>query len=462
LEKNKGMKLFSAETYTNRRNQLKKALGNGQVLLLGNNEAPMNYTDNTFRFRQDSSFLYFFGINLPGLSALIDIDKDEETIFGNEYTMNDIIWIGRQKTLQSLAEAVGINSTKSPSELKNALNVNTLKYLPPYRSDSKLLLSELLTVSPSNLKPSVELIKAVIAQRELKSEEEIQEMTIAVNITREMHLAAIKAVKPNKMEYEVVAKIMETMHHHHAELSYPVIFSVHGQTLHNHYHGNKMIEGQIAINDSGCENEMMYAGDITRTIPVSGKFSSKQKEIYDTVLEMEEKAIASLKSGLAYKEVHISANRILLNNLKSIGLVNGDIDEMLNQGVGGLFMPHGLGHQIGLDVHDMEDLGENFVGYAEGQERSTQLGLKSLRMAKKLEIGHVITVEPGCYFIPELIQKYKSEGIFAEFVNYAKLEEYYNFGGIRLEDNVMITKNGYQVLGNPIPKTVEELEMIMS
>lgn len=456
------MKLFSAETYTNRRNQLKKALGNGQVLLLGNNEAPMNYTDNTFRFRQDSSFLYFFGINLPGLSALIDIDKDEETIFGNEYTMNDIIWIGRQKTLQSLAEAVGINSTKSPSELKNALNVNTLKYLPPYRSDSKLLLSELLTVSPSNLKPSVELIKAVIAQRELKSEEEIQEMTIAVNITREMHLAAIKAVKPNKMEYEVVAKIMETMHHHHAELSYPVIFSVHGQTLHNHYHGNKMIEGQIAINDSGCENEMMYAGDITRTIPVSGKFSSKQKEIYDTVLEMEEKAIASLKSGLAYKEVHISANRILLNNLKSIGLVNGDIDEMLNQGVGGLFMPHGLGHQIGLDVHDMEDLGENFVGYAEGQERSTQLGLKSLRMAKKLEIGHVITVEPGCYFIPELIQKYKSEGIFAEFVNYAKLEEYYNFGGIRLEDNVMITKNGYQVLGNPIPKTVEELEMIMS
>jgi Xaa-Pro aminopeptidase len=376
--------------------------------------------------------------------------------------MNDIIWIGRQKTLQSLAEAVGINSTKSPSELKNALNVNTLKYLPPYRSDSKLLLSELLTVSPSNLKPSVELIKAVIAQRELKSEEEIQEMTIAVNITREMHLAAIKAVKPNKMEYEVVAKIMETMHHHHAELSYPVIFSVHGQTLHNHYHGNKMIEGQIAINDSGCENEMMYAGDITRTIPVSGKFSSKQKEIYDTVLEMEEKAIASLKSGLAYKEVHISANRILLNNLKSIGLVNGDIDEMLNQGVGGLFMPHGLGHQIGLDVHDMEDLGENFVGYAEGQERSTQLGLKSLRMAKKLEIGHVITVEPGCYFIPELIQKYKSEGIFAEFVNYAKLEEYYNFGGIRLEDNVMITKNGYQVLGNPIPKTVEELEMIMS
>jgi Xaa-Pro aminopeptidase len=455
------MKLFSAETYTNRRNQLKKALGNGQILLLGNNEAPMNYTDNTFRFRQDSSFLYFFGINLPGLSALIDIDKDQETIFGNEYTMDDIIWIGRQKTLKSLAEAVGINSTKSPSELKNALNINALRYLPPYRSDNRLFLSELLTVSPSNLKPSVELIKAVIAQRELKSDEEIQEMTMAVNITKEMHIAAMKAVKPNKMEYEVVAKIMETMHSHHAELSYPVIFSVHGQTLHNHYHGNTMMDGQIAINDSGCENEMMYAGDITRTIPVSGKFSSKQKEIYDTVLEMEVESIASLKAGLAYREVHISANRILLNNLKSIGLVNGDIDEMLNQGVGGLFMPHGLGHQIGLDVHDMEDLGENLVGYAEGQVRSTQLGLKSLRMAKKLETGHVITVEPGCYFIPELIQKYKSENIFSEYVNYAKLEEYYDFGGIRLEDNVMITENGHQILGNPIPKTVEELETIM-
>ena len=455
------MKLFSAETYINRRNKLKKALGNGQVLLLGNNEAPMNYTDNTYRFRQDSSFLYFFGINQPGLCALIDIDKGEEIIFGNEYTINDIIWIGRQKTLKSLAEAVGINSTKSLSELKNALNVNALKYLPPYRFDNKLFLSELLNISPSSFKPSVELLKAVIAQREIKSVEEIKEMTIAVNITREMHMAAMKAVKPNRMEYEVVAKIMETMHSHNAELSYPVIFSVQGQTLHNHYHGNKMIDGQIAINDSGCENEMMYAADITRTFPVSGKFSSKQKEIYDTVLEMEVESIASLKAGIDYREVHISANRILLNNLKSIGLVNGDVDEMLNQGVGGLFMPHGLGHQIGLDVHDMEDLGENLVGYAEGQVRSTQLGLKSLRMAKKLEIGHVITVEPGCYFIPELIQKFKSENIFSEFVNYAKLEEYYDFGGIRLEDNVMITENGHQILGNPIPKTVEELETIM-
>ncbi|MCP9767557.1 aminopeptidase P family protein [Lacihabitans sp. LS3-19] len=456
------MKLFSTETYKNRRNQLKKTLGNGQILFLGNNEAPMNYTDNTYRFRQDSSFLYFFGINLPGLSALIDIDKDEETIFGHEYTIEDIIWIGSQKTLRSLAEAVGINSTKSPSELKNAINVNALKYLPPYRFENKLFLAELLNISPSSLNPSIDLIKAVIAQRELKSEEEIEQMTIAVNITREMHISAMKAVKPNMMEYEVVAKIMETMHSHHAELSYPVIFSVNGQTLHNHYHGNKMLAGQIAINDSGCENDMMYAGDITRTIPVSGKFTSKQKEIYDTVLEMEVDSISSLKAGLAYRDVHISANRILLNNLKSIGLVNGDIEEMLNQGVGGLFMPHGLGHQIGLDVHDMEDLGENYVGYAEGQERSTKLGLKSLRMAKKLEAGHVITVEPGCYFIPELIQKYKSEGIFTEFVNYSKLEEYYDFGGIRIEDNVLITENGYQILGESIPKTAEEVEEVMN
>lgn len=455
------MKLFSAETYKNRRNNLKKAIGKGQILFLGNNEAPMNYTDNTFRFRQDSSFLYYFGINLPGLAALIDIDNDQEIVFGHEFSMDDIIWIGPHESLASLAFKVGVEKTISPSEIDNYISKIALHFLPQYRFDNQIFLSELLDQKVSELKPSLTLIHSVIAQRSIKTAEEILQMTEAVNITRQMHITAMKSTSAGKMEYEVVGKILETMHAHNAELSYPVIFSVNGQTLHNHYHGNKMQAGQLAINDSGCETEMGYAGDITRTIPVSGKFTQKQKDIYETVLEMEVSSIENLKPNLKYREVHLHANKILLTNLKSLGLVTGNVEDMLTQGVGGLFMPHGLGHMIGLDVHDMEALGENHVGYREGLERSTQLGLKSLRLAKELEAGHVITVEPGCYFIPELITKYKAEGKFKEFVNYSKLEDYLDFGGVRIEDNVLITESGYEILGEAIPKTIEEVQEIM-
>lgn len=455
------MKLFSAETYINRRAQLKLTIGNGQILLLGNQDSPMNYADNTFRFRQDSSFLYYYGLNLPGLSALIDLESGEETIFGNEYSLDDIIWIGQQETLKSLANKVGINSLKPGLELAPSLRKENLHYLPQYRHDNQISLSEIFGISPKELKASEKLIHAVIAQRAHKTEEEIIEMTKAVNATGAMHVAAMKSCKPGKMEYEVVAKIMETMHNFNAELAYPVIFSVKGQTLHNHYHGNIMNAGQLALNDSGCETEMGYAGDITRTFPVSGSFTTKQKEIYETVLQMETNSIERLAPGVKYKDIHISSNRILLDNFKNLGLLNGNIDDMLTEGVGGLFMPHGLGHMIGLDVHDMEALGENFVGYNAEIKRSTQLGLKSLRLAKKLEVGNVLTVEPGCYFIPELISKYKTEGIFKEFVNYSKLEEYLDFGGIRIEDNVLVTENGHQTLGNPIPKTIEEVEATM-
>jgi Xaa-Pro aminopeptidase len=455
------MKLFSAETYKNRRNILKKAIGKGQILFLGNNETPMNYTDNTFRFRQDSSFLYYFGINLPGLSALIDIDNDQDMIFGHEFSMDDIIWIGPHESLNSLCQKIGIERIFGPLELSKFLKKEQLHFLPQYRFDNQIVLAGLLNQRTSQLRPSLELIQAVIAQRSHKTAEEIVQMTEAVNISRQMHITAMRSTAVGKMEYEVVGKILETMYAHNTELAYPVIFSVNGQTLHNHYHGNKMLTGQLAINDSGCETKMGYAGDITRTIPVSGKFTQKQKDIYQTVLEMELSSIESLKPGLMYKDVHLSANKILLTNLKSLGLVTGNVEDMLTEGVGGLFMPHGLGHMIGLDVHDMEALGENNVGYREGLERSTQLGLKSLRMAKELEAGHVVTVEPGCYFIPELINKYKTEGKFREFVNYSKLDEYLDFGGIRIEDNVLITETRYQILGEAIPKTLEEVEDIM-
>ncbi len=452
------MRLFNTVTYKARREALKRQIKTGQILILGNNEAPMNYTANTYRFRQDSNFLYYFGINLPGLAGLIDLDQNTETIFGHEPTLDDIIWEGPLESLSSLAERVGVSTLLPLEKLASLLRNSELHYLPPYRGDRQIFLRDTLGISSPF---SIDLVKAVVAQRAIKSEEEIAEMTQAVNITREMHIAAMKAAAPGKKEYEVVAEILKTVKAHNAELSYPIILSVNGQTLHNHYHGNEMKSGQLLLNDSGAETDMYYAGDITRTFPVSGRFTERQKEIYEIVLKTETESIAALRPGVAYRDVHLNANRILLEGLRSLGLVHGDIESMVQEGVGGLFMPHGLGHAIGLDVHDMEDLGEQYVGYREGMERSTQLGLKSLRLAKELETGHVLTVEPGCYFIPELIGKYRSEGIFAQYVNYSALDNYLDFGGVRIEDNVVITGSGHEVLGNPIPKTVEEIEKTM-
>lgn len=455
--------MFSVQTYTERRNALKKAVGSGLILIMGNEEAPMNYHDNTYRFRQDSNFLYFFGISHAGLAAIIDVDSGEEIIFGHEFTMDDIIWVGPQPTLAEQARMVGVYRTEEPSKLSERLKkASKVHFTPPYRFDNMIRMSEWLGIPTAQLKEkaSVELIKGIVALRSIKTDEEIVQMEDAVNITREMHITAMQLTAAGKKEYEIAAAIHAKAREGGGDLAYPIIFSVNGQTLHNHYHGNTMTEGRLVINDSGAENTMFYAGDITRTIPVSKRFTEKQKEIYNLVLKMETESIAALRPTIQYREIHLSANRIMLAGMKDLGFLNGDIDEMLAEGVQGLFMPHGLGHQIGLDVHDMEDLGEKYVGYREGLERSTQLGLKSLRLAKELEAGNVLTVEPGIYFIPELIDKWKSENKFTNFVNYSKLDAYRDFGGVRIEDNCLVTETGSKTLGNPIPKTVEEVEAL--
>lgn len=455
--------MFSVQTYTERRNALKRAVGGGVILIMGNEEAPMNYHDNTYRYRQDSNFLYFFGISLAGLSAIIDVDSGEEIIFGNEYTIDDIIWVGPQPTLAEQARKVGVYRTESPEKLPERLRkASKVHFTPPYRYDNMISMSEWLNIPTTQLKEkaSVELIKAIVALRSIKTDEEIVQMENAVNITREMHILAMQLTSAGKKEYEIAAAIHGKAREGGGDLAYPIIFSVNGQTLHNHYHGNTMTEGRLVINDSGAENTMFYAGDITRTIPVSKKFTEKQKEIYNLVLKMETESIAALRPDVQYREIHLLANKIMLEGMKDLGFLNGDIEEMLADGVQGLFMPHGLGHAIGLDVHDMEDLGEKYVGYREGLERSTQLGLKSLRLAKELEAGNVLTVEPGIYFIPELIDKWKAENKFMNFINYSKLDSYRDFGGVRIEDNCLVTATGSKTLGNPIPKTVEEIEAL--
>ncbi|KPM47114.1 aminopeptidase P family protein [Jiulongibacter sediminis] len=461
------MKLFPSQTYINRRNALKEAVGSGLILFQGNDEASMNYADNHYRFRQDSTFLYYFGINQAGLNAVIDCDSGEEIIFGDEFSIDDIIWIGQQETLSNKAEKVGILNVRPAHGIDSFLEIarhKKIHYLPPYRADNLNKLSQWLHLPGSkvNQEVSQKLLMAIINQRSYKSEEEIEQMTEAVNISGQMHINAMKAVKPGQYEFEAVSEIYRTAKASNSYLAYPAIFSINGQILHNHYHGNKMQSGRLVLNDSGAENEMCYSGDITRTIPVDGKFTTQQKDIYDIVLEMETSSIDSLKPGLLYKDIHVNANRLMLSKLKELGLVKGDIEEMTNLGVGGIFMPHGLGHMIGMDVHDMENFGEQLVGYREGLERSTQLGLKSLRLGRELEKDFVITVEPGLYFIPDLIEKWKADKIFTDFINYDKLKEYYDFGGIRIEDNILITENGSQILGKPIPKTTEEVEETMA
>jgi Xaa-Pro aminopeptidase len=445
------MKLFNSEIYIKRRAVLKQKLGKGQLLFWGNDEAPMNYKDNHFRYRQDSTFLYYFGLNMPGLAAIIDIDSNSEIIFGNEFSLDDTIWMGSQETIQSLAEKVGVKTVLPLKSLKSKIGVKP-SLLPVYRAQTTLKRAQILGMAINDESYDENFVKAVVAQRAIKSSEEITAMEEAVNISGHMHKAAKAAVQEGKSEYQIAAELLHSMKEHNGELSYPVICTVNGQYLHNHNYGNILKNGHMLLIDSGAEMEMGYAGDITRTWPVSGKMSSQQKEIFDTVLEMETTVINTLKPGVKYSEYHKIANKILLNNLKNIGLVQGDTDVMLDQGVGGLFMPHGLGHMIGLDVHDMEDLGENYVGYEEGQVRSTQMGLKSLRLARTLEVGHTITVEPGIYFVPALIQSYQAEGKFTEFVNYEKLKAYFDFGGIRIEDNILIEAGGARVLGDPIPK----------
>lgn len=459
------MKLFSAETYKQRRTLLCEQGLKGTAFFWGNQEAPMNYTDNTYRFRQDSHFLYFFGIQLPHLRASIDLASGKTTLYGNDFTLDDIIWMGPQPSLAALAEKVGIDQIKPLDDFEKEIHAcQFIHYLPPYRYDNVLNISKLLQIHPDKVKEgaSVDLIRAVVALRSIKTEEELEQMADAVTISGKMHQAVMRAIRPGKFEYEMVAQLLAAAAENQAELAYPAIFSIHGQTLHNHYHGHVMQSGRLALNDSGAENPMGYAGDITRTMPVDGRFTTKQKEIYEIVLQMEMQVIEMLRAGIFYKDMHLAANRIMLEGLTNLGLVRGDIETMVQEGVGGLFMPHGLGHMIGLDVHDMEDLGEQYVGYTPDLQRSTQLGLKSLRLAKKLEVGNVLTVEPGIYFIPELIQKWKEDKRFMGNVDYNALESYMDFGGIRIEDNVVIEADKAVVLGEYIPKQVAEIEEIMN
>ena len=457
--------MFNKEIYVERRKKLKENFKDGIILIMGNDFSPLDCPDNTYPFIQDATFKYYFGIDHNGLIGMIDIDKNKEIIFGNDFTMSDIIWMGKQKYLKDLAKDVGIENFVEKEEIKKYLeNRKNIRFTNQYRADNVMYLSSILNISPFEFDKytSFDLVKAIIKQRNIKDRVEIQEIERAVDVTKEMHLAAMRNVKAGMKEYELVAEVEREPRKYNAYYSFQTILTKNGQILHNHNHSNVLKDGDLVLLDCGALSDEIYCGDMTTTFPVSGKFTERQKTIHNIVRDMFDKAKDLARAGITYKEVHLEVCKVLAENMKKLGLMKGNIEGAVGAGAHALFMPHGLGHMMGMTVHDMENFGEINVGYAEGEKKSTQFGLSSLRLAKKLEVGNVFTIEPGIYFIPDLFEKWKSEKLHQEFLNYDEIEKYMDFGGIRMERDILIQEDGTsRILGDKFPRTANEIEEYM-
>ena len=450
--------MFDKNTYIQRRNKLKNKDLTGIGLILGNVESPMNCQDNTYHYRQDSSFLYFFGLDFPGLAGIIDFENGEEFIFGDDVDIEDIIWMGPQVSLKENAAKVGISKTAPFSKLFDVVKAamdsgRKVHFLPPYRGENKILLEKLTGLSALSVQnqASLDFIKAVISIREIKEDHEIEEIKKACATGYQMHVAAMRMAQPGTWEQKIAGTIEGISLAGGGMASFPIILSQNGETLHNHSHAQILQEGKLMLCDAGAESLLKYASDFTRTTPVGGKFSTKQREIYEIVLAANNKATELAKPGVTYLSVHMAAAEVIASGLKELGLMKGDVKEAVASGAHAMFFPHGLGHMMGLDVHDMEDLGQIYVGYDEEIQPVDQFGTAYLRLGKRLKQGFVVTNEPGCYFIPALIDKWQAEGINKEFINFDKVNEYRDFGGIRLEDDIVITESGSQIIGERIP-----------
>ena len=456
--------MFSKEIYIKRREKLRESVGSGLILLLGNDESPMNYADNGYHFRQDSTFLYFFGLNKPGFAAIIDCDGEENTIYGNDLTVEDFVWMGSQPPIAEQAKLAGVTKTGDIASLVVLLEEakthgRKIHFLPPYRSENKIKLFEWLGIQPNEAKAraSVSLILGVVNQRNYKSAEEIAEIRRACDTSVDMHTLAMRMAKPGVSEARIAAAVHEVALSAGGQISFPIIATINGQTLHNHHHGNILKDGDLFLLDAGAETAMGYAGDLSSTVPVNGKFTSRQRDIYSICLDSHNTSISMLKPGVHFREVYFESARVIVRGLKDLGLMKGNVDDAIENGAHALFFPCGLGHMMGLDVHDMEDLGEVFVGYA-GEPKSTQFGLKSLRLGRKLEPGFVFTIEPGIYFIPELIDSWKATNQNGDYFNFDKVNEFRTFGGLRNEEDFLITDTGCELLGKPKPKSIEDVE----
>ncbi len=456
--------MFSSSTYIERRKALSGKLSGGVVLLLGNGESPINYHANAYRFRQDSTFLYYFGLDLPDLAAIVDVDSGQATLFGDDFTVDDIIWMGPQPSVKELAEKAGVHLTCPRRSLAETVQgyvgkgrkVHTLR---PYRAEGYGELREIFGTVPD---ASVELIRAVVSMRDKKSAEEIAQIEYACDTAYKMHTTAMQMCREGVSEREIAGAMEGIALRRGWGTSFHSIVSQRGEVLHNHNYDGTLENGRLLLVDAGAEATSGYTSDNTRTIPVGGRFSGRQKEIYDIVLAANNHAFEISRPGVRYVDVHLAAARVILDGLQGLGLVKGPVDEAVAAGAHYLFMPHGLGHQMGLDVHDMENLGEQYVGYDDETRRSDDLATRACRMGRRLETGMVVTVEPGIYFVPELIAKWRAEGTCSEFVYFPKVEKYIGFGGIRLEDDMLITPSGNRLLGERrIPITTDEVESVV-
>lgn len=469
--------MFSKEVYARRRQTLVAKMADsaaegkrGIALFIGNTEAPAQYKDNCYKFRQDSTWLYFFGIDQPLYAAIIDLDNGNETIFANDVEIGDIIWMGPQPSVASVAASVGVEKSAPYTDLNAAVakvlaEGRPVHFVKPSRYYNTMKIASLLGCGTDDVagRFSLALTKAIISMRLVKEDCEIEVIDDACNLGYEMHTVARNSIVPGIIEQEIVGKMDGVTLSKGWGVSFPTILTQHGETLHNHLHDKIIEPGKLMVIDAGAESNVHYASDFTRTYPTSGKFTAKQREIYQIVCDCNEFAFSMTRPGISYREVHLKTMHLMLEELRALDIVRGNVQDMVEAGIAGLFMPHGLGHNMGLDVHDMEDYGENYVGYDDDQSRSPQLGLGSLRMARKLVPGNVITDEPGIYFIPALIEKWKSEKTDQGFVNYSKLESYYDFGGIRLEDDVLVTADGARRLGKErLPISPDDVEAAMA
>jgi len=461
--------MFTKETYIQRRAVLRQKIGSGLILIPGNQESPMNYPENTYHFRQDSTFLYFFGLDLPGMFGVIDADSNHDLIYANDVDIEDIIWMGPQKSVAEQAFSVGVDVTAPLDKLGQTVERaikegRRVHFLPPYRADNQILLSSLLGIKTCKLKQyaSMALIHACITLRSVKDSAEIAEIERACAIGYEMHVTAMKMAQPCIMEQQIAGILEGIALSKGTGTSFPIILTQNGETLHNHNHSFVLEKGRLMIVDAGAESNGHYASDFTRTIPVGGKFSQKQLDIYNIVLAANNKAFSLTKPGVTYQSVHLETARVIAAGLKEVGLMRGDVDEAVANGAHALFFPHGLGHMMGLDVHDMEDYGQIHVGYDEEIRPIDQFGTAYLRLGRRLQPGFVITNEPGIYFIPALIEKWEKEKINADFINFGTAREYLGFGGIRLEDDILVTEKGARLLGKRIPITPDEVEAVVA
>ena len=458
--------MFSKETYIQRRAELKRLVGNGVIVLFGNNDSPMNYPANAYApMRQDSTFLYYFGQHRDGLVGVIDIDNDEEWLFGDDIDVEDIVWMGYTPSVADLAAEVGVSKTAPISKLKEFVNGKTIHFLPPYRFDTKIQIMDLFGIHPSQQKEkaSLPLIKAVVKMRATKSAEEIAYIEAACDVGYVMHTTAQLLIKPGVTERFVAGQVDGIARSLAQGNSFATIFSQHGEIMHGNPSDAKLEDGRLVLCDAGCElND--YCSDHTRTMPVNGKFSQRQLEIYSIVEACHDYVLEVAKPGVKYQDVHFAVCRLMTDRLKELGLMKGDTEEAVRAGAHAMFLPHGLGHMMGMDVHDMEGLGQIYVGFDdETRPNLEQFGTNCLRMGRRLEPGFVLTDEPGIYFIPHLIDLWRKEGHCKEFLNFDKLEEYKDFGGIRIEDDLLITNDACRFLGQKrIPYHPQELEEFMA